>query len=93
MRKYILLISLLVLLASVVSFAQLDRSIQPQPGPPPSLQLPEIQRAKLDNGLNIIVVEHHELPIVKMQMVFKTGADADPMGKAGIASMTASMLD
>ncbi len=84
-----------VLMLSEVSFAQdsFDRMQEPQPGPAPTLKLPAIQRASLPNGLKLMVVEHHELPIVQLQMVVRTGADADPIGKAGIANMTASMLD
>lgn len=75
------------------TFAQLDRTIQPSPTTLPALALPKIQRAELPNGLNIIVVEHHKLPLINMELVFNTGADADPLGKAGVANLTTSMID
>ncbi len=40
-----------------------------------------------------MVVGHHELPVVQVQLVLKSGAAADPVDRAGIASMTAAMLD
>lgn len=57
------------------------------------MSIPKIERAELPNGLKIIVVEHKELPIIQMQLVVHTGADADVIEKAGVASMTAEMLD
>lgn len=90
-RTSILFVVLIVLTSCM--FAQLDRTKQPEIGPPPALKLPAVQRASLPNGMNILVVEHHELPVIQMQLVFNTGADADPIGKAGVASMAADMLD
>ena len=75
------------------TFAQLDRTIQPSPATLPSLALPHIQRAELTNGLKIMVVEHHKLPIVNLELVFNTGADADPLGKTGVANLASNMID
>lgn len=72
---------------------QLDRSKEPVPGLPPSLTLPTIERGSLTNGLQIMVVKHSELPVVQMQLVVRSGSDADPIGKAGLAQLTANMLD
>lgn len=65
----------------------------PKPKPDPKFSLPPIQRRRLSNGLEVLVVEHHELPLVQMNLVFKTGGAADPPEKAGLASLTADMLD
>lgn len=79
----------------VIGFAsaQLDRSIEPKPGPTFNMSLPKIERATLDNGLRILVVEHRELPVVQVQLLIRSGADADIAEKAGVASLTADMLD
>jgi predicted Zn-dependent peptidase len=71
----------------------IDRSQEPKPGKLFSMELPKIERAKLKNGLNILIVEHRELPVVQLQLVIKTGAEGDPKGKAGLANLTADMLD
>ncbi len=52
-----------------------------------------MQRRKLSNGLEVLVVEHHELPVVSMNLVMKMGAAGDPADKAGLASLSADMLD
>jgi len=65
----------------------------PKPGPDPKLSLPPIEKLKLSNGLEVQVVRHSELPVVSMNLTFKSGAVYDPAGKSGIASMTAALLD
>ena len=67
--------------------------VQPKPKPDPTFRLPAIQRRKLSNGLEVVVVEQHELPVVSMNLVLKTGAAADPQDKAGLANLTAALLD
>ncbi|HYN86666.1 MAG TPA: pitrilysin family protein [Pyrinomonadaceae bacterium] len=70
-----------------------DTSRLPKPGPEASLSLPAIERRTLSNGLEVLVVRHAELPVVNMNLVVKTGGAADPGDRAGLASMTASMID
>jgi len=70
-----------------------DRSLLPKEKPDPKFTLPPVQRRKLSNGLEVLVVEHHELPVVSLNLVTKMGAAGDPSGKAGLASLTADMLD
>jgi zinc protease len=56
------------------------------------IQLPPIEKTTLDNGLKVIVIEHHELPIVAFRLVLKSGSAYDPPGKAGLADLTAGLL-
>lgn len=65
----------------------------PKPQPDPSLKLPQIQRRKLANGLEVLIVEHHELPVISMDLVVKSGAADDPQNRTGLATLTADMLD
>lgn len=65
----------------------------PKPGPDPRFTLPKVERRKLSNGLDVLVVQHHELPIVNMNLVVKTGGAADPTDRAGLASLTAALID
>lgn len=71
----------------------LDRSVRPQAQAVPKVDLPDIQKAKLKNGLNVWLVEGHELPIVAFNLVLQSGTDHDPVDKPGLASMTADVLD
>ena len=39
------------------------------------------------------IVEQHEVPLAQVNLIVRGGAAADPPGKFGVASMTATMLD
>jgi predicted Zn-dependent peptidase len=82
-----------LLTAGVIAQQAPDRSKIPEPGPAPALKLPPIQKRTLANGLPVWIVEMHEVPVVNLTMVVKAGAAADPIGKYGLASFTAAMLD
>lgn len=64
----------------------------PRPGAPPALQLPAIERGSLANGLQLQVVEMHEVPLVQAVLLIEGGArlDAD---RPGLATFTANLLD
>jgi zinc protease len=70
-----------------------DRAAPPKPTAPPALKLPPIQKQKLANGLAVWIVEQHEVPLAQVNLIVKAGSGADPVGKYGVASMTANMLD
>lgn len=65
----------------------------PKPGPNPKLSLPPIEKSRLANGLEVWLVRQAELPIVSMNLVFKSGATYEAADKTGIANLTASLLD
>ena len=69
-----------------------DRSQPPKLGPPPALRLAPIQHLKLSNGLPVVFLEKHEVPLVQMNLVVNAGSVMDPEGKSGLASMTAAMM-
>lgn len=69
MRKTIPFIALL-LLFSMSSIAQIDRTKAPKAGPAPKVDLKKAETFKLENGLTVIVVENHKLPKVDIQMKF-----------------------
>jgi len=56
------------------------------------VKLPPITEKVLPNGLKIIAVEKHELPVMSLKMMVKAGSSQDPLGKAGLAGMTAGLL-
>jgi len=70
-----------------------DRTIRPTAQKVPTIDLPDIQKAKLTNGLNVWLVEFRELPLVAFNLVIQSGSDHDPLQRSGLASMTADMLD
>jgi predicted Zn-dependent peptidase len=70
-----------------------DRSAPPKPTAPPALKMPPVQKQKLANGLEVWIVEQHEVPMAQINLIVRAGSAADPSGKYGLASMTANMLD
>ncbi len=69
-----------------------DRSKPPKLGPTPSLSLPPIQHLKLSNGLPIVLMEKHQVPLVEFRLIVKGGTAMDPADENGLASMTAAMM-
>ena len=65
----------------------------PTPGATRPLQLPTPASATLPNGLTLILNERRGLPIVAANLVFRTGSDANPLDKVGLASFVSAMLD
>jgi predicted Zn-dependent peptidase len=57
------------------------------------LKLPPIERLQLSNGLPVLLLEKHEVPLVQIDVLVKVGSTLDPAGKSGLADMTAAMLD
>jgi predicted Zn-dependent peptidase len=70
-----------------------DRSRPPELGPPPTLTLPAIQRLTLSNGLTLIYLPKRAVPLVQVNVVVRAGQIHEADGQAGLASMTAAMLD
>jgi zinc protease len=50
------------------------------------------QKSKLDNGLSIIMVEHHELPVVAIELLVKAGSAHDPQERFGLAHLVAQTI-
>src|SRR5439155_25869689 len=70
-----------------------DRSTIPPLGPTPHYQPPRFERRRLSNGLELRIVERHELPIVTVDLIVKSGETLTPKGKEGLASLAAGLLD
>lgn len=69
-----------------------DRSQLPYPTEFPTLDLPDIQRAKLSNGLEIVLAERHDVPMINLSVQFKSGHSSDSNEQPGLASFSMSML-
>ena len=78
-----------------MSFSQeaiADRSKLPFPESFPKLNLPEIQRAKLSNGIDVVFAERHDVPMINLSLLLGSGHSSDSSDKPGLASFTMSML-
>jgi len=70
-----------------------DRSEPPVLGPPPALSLPPVAVRTLPNGLRLLVVERHKLPVADFVLVVPSAnATENPADRAGLAGLTAQML-
>jgi zinc protease len=78
--KKILLTHLTLLLLGCLSFIN------------PVQAVPPIEEASMGNGLRILLMEAHAVPMVSMQLVMPAGSRFDPVGKGGTASLLATML-
>jgi len=57
-----------------------------------SIHIPPHEKLVLKNGLTVLLLEKHGVPIVSFDAIVKTGAAADPEGQEGLASITAELL-
>jgi zinc protease len=70
------------------------RATKPDPLPvKPTFQAPVPVVKKLKNGAELWVVENRALPLVAVEVAFRTGTNAEPIAKAGLTELTVSMLD
>ena len=76
-------------LLSVSIFAQ---ETPPAPSAPKSVNIPAVKENKLKNGLQTVVVERKNVPLVTVELLVKSGAETESAAKAGLADMTASLL-
>lgn len=89
MKKIVFLIALVIGIST--TNAQIDRSIQPEPGPAPEIQLDQPQEYTLPNGLRLLVVENHKLPRASANLTI----DLPPVYEgdiAGVNVLLSSML-
>src|SRR5688572_28739852 len=65
----------------------------PRPLPSRPVSFPPYELRTLPNGMQVIVVMHHEQPEVTMRILIRAGAAYDPPGKAGTAALAGSLLN
>lgn len=72
--------------------APIDLTKPPILGAAPALRVPAITTRQLPNGLKIVIVEQHELPLADVLLQIRSGGEADPTGHSGTAALTAALL-
>ena len=90
MKTKILSIVTILFLSLTVS-AQIDRTQQPKPGPAPKINIGTPKKFKLNNGLQVLVVENHKLPRVSATLTI----DNPPVSygnKKGVENLLSGML-
>ncbi len=71
----------------------LDRNIRPQPSPSTAFRAPVPEVRQLSNGVTLWVIPRRDLPIIAASAVVAAGASSHGPDFAGLAGLTASMLD
>ena len=77
--------SLALVVAALLAFAAPALRAQ-------SIHLPPHEKIVLKNGLTVLLLEKHGVPIVSFNAIVKAGAAADPAGQEGLAAITAGLL-
>ncbi len=70
-----------------------DRSVKPEPGASPFVQVPEYWTASMDNGIEAIGTENNELPMVTVQISIPAGHRNESPDQAGVADLLAAMMN
>jgi len=56
------------------------------------IKVPEPVRFELGNGMVVHLVEDHELPIIGVTALIRTGNRWEPAGKTGLAAITGTVM-
>lgn len=72
--------------------AEVNRGTLPQGSEPRPLALPQVQTGTLPNGLSVISMKKSELPLVRMELVFRSGVRDDTPAKSGLVALANDML-
>ena len=64
----------------------------PAPGALRPYVFPNVEQFQLSNGLKVILVEKHTLPVVEGRLILDAGAMREPAAKNGLASLTGRLL-
>lgn len=71
----------------------LDRTKAPSIAADRRFVTPEVKSSKLANGIEVFVVERHDLPKVAVSFATKAGTITDPAGKEGVAHLAVTTID
>jgi predicted Zn-dependent peptidase len=58
----------------------------------PDIKVPKVDQVTLSNGMKLFLLEDHELPIMNLRAMLKTGSVYEPLEKIGLADITGTVL-
>jgi len=58
----------------------------------PDIKVPKADEVTLSNGMKLFLLEDHELPIINLRAIVKTGSVYEPAQKIGLADITGTVL-
>lgn len=86
-----LLLAATLVLPAAVS-AQATKAGDLRYPPLPAFDIPQPQRVVLDNGMVVMLLEDHELPIVEATALVRAGGRFDPADKVGLTDLGAEVM-
>lgn len=72
--------------------SKFDRSVQPEIGQTPKLNIPDSWIVALENELEVYGIEQNELPLVNFSLVIEGGHLLDDLNKNGVANLMSDIL-
>jgi predicted Zn-dependent peptidase len=75
------------------SAAGVDRSKFPEVGDVANIDFPDIQRARLSNGIELVYAQRTAVPVTRVSVSFDAGNAADPKGALGTEALALALLD
>ncbi len=72
--------------------SNIDRSVEPEKGPDPTLHIPEQWTTTLDNGMDIYGIRQTELPLVQFSIILDGGHLLDDFNKIGVANLMTDIM-
>ncbi|HEX5871920.1 MAG TPA: pitrilysin family protein, partial [Longimicrobium sp.] len=91
--KNIIRLAAPAVLAAAMPAAAAAQATPPAPLEQRPIRFPQFTETQLPNGLRILVVENHALPIANVSLYVRSGSASDPEDRLGLAQMTAAVLD
>jgi zinc protease len=88
-RLYVLLTLFLTIVTFACAHVQDPRRMN---FPPIDFHPPEAERRVLDNGMVLYLLEDHELPLVDISAMIRTGSIYEPSDKIGLAGLTGHLM-
>ncbi len=58
----------------------------------PDTEVPQPKRVELDNGMVVMMLEDHELPLIDARMLVRAGSRLEPADKIGLAGLVGQVL-
>jgi zinc protease len=64
----------------------------PKPTRPLPARFPPFEEVRLANGIDLVVVERHQVPVASVSLSFRAGGVYDPPGREGLTELVAEVL-
>ena len=77
---------------TLVLLAAFACAAQTAPAKSGGVKLAPYKKLTLKNGMTVLLMEQHKVPLVSVNYIVRSGTVTDPVGKEGVASLTAGLL-